>query len=221
MTIITVPLANRIMVRGRWSRLWLGWVLALGLLTIAVKCGWLASIDSGVAQWTKAIRSPGVDATVRMVTFFGSSSWVGAVIALMLWRWVTKCQWARLWAFIGAALLGIMGVAGIRLFVGQWRPDVQYIPAVLTPLMRFELAGFPSGHAFRSAFLYGWWAIVLSCNKKSWIRACSVACAMLILMVGGSRIYLHRHWFTDVVGGWLIAIIVLCFSCMTSLKKHG
>ena len=197
------------MVRERGSRAWLGCFLSLGLLAIAVKCGWLAAIDSGISQWTQTIRSTSMDSIVRMVTFFGSSLWIAAVIALMVWFWVAKRRWNDLWLFMGGGLLGIVGVACIRLLVGHWRPDVQDAPAAMDPITRFQLAGFPSGHAFRSAFLYGWWAFVLSCNKKFWIRACAIVCAILILIVGASRIYLHRHWFTDVIGGWLVAITVL------------
>lgn len=57
---------------------------------------------------------------------------------------------------------------------------------------------FPSGHTTCAASAYSSFAM---CFRKRWI---SVTCAIMILLVAVSRMYLCVHWPMDVVGGILI-----------------
>ncbi|OGG23797.1 hypothetical protein A3A79_01155 [Candidatus Gottesmanbacteria bacterium RIFCSPLOWO2_01_FULL_43_11b] len=58
---------------------------------------------------------------------------------------------------------------------------------------------YPSGHAARAMFL----ALLAYpfIKKKSWI---GFGLAAYIGLISFSRIYLGHHWFSDVVGGWLL-----------------
>lgn len=191
----------------QWGMVWL-WAALLVGLALTVKSGSLIWFDRSFAQWMEAIRTPGLDVAARTITFFGSSPWTLSVVtAAGLW-WLTRRQHMALLLFVGAGMCGLALHVLLRVWVAQWRPDA-VVPDSLNLVSAFDLAGFPSGHAFRSAFLYGWWAETLGRRARRWATAGVVGCGLLIFLVGASRVYVHRHWATDVVGGWLLALTTL------------
>ena len=197
--------------------------VALGLLSYQVAQGHLKLLDQQSAQWVRAWQSPAFDGLMRALTFFGSSVWALAILAALAslaWR---RGRRPEVLTFGGAFLLGLFIEGALRLWVAQWRPDTAAIPPALGLIGRMHLAGFPSGHAFRSAFLFGWlgWELVAWRSRLAGIG--QGLCVAMIGLVGISRVYLNRHWATDVLGGWLVACVVLSIakSWQTTLKSDG
>jgi len=191
-----------------WAAVWV-LATALALLAVAVKSGALVAVDRRIGMWVAGLRTPGADAAARALTFFGSSPWTLAACAVMGGWWVAKGRHDTLLVFLGAGAVGLALQALLRLWVGQWRPEVAAVPASLDLATRYDLAGFTSGHGFRSAFLYGWWGCGLWQRRTWWATAVAVALGLLIIAVGATRIYLGRHWASDVVGAWLLASLAL------------
>jgi undecaprenyl-diphosphatase len=173
-------------------------------------------MDRGVSAWVEAVRTPAGDAAARALTFFGSTPWTLAAVAVMgTWWWRGRRR--TLAAFLSAGAAGLAIQAGLRLLVGQWRPDVEAASVPMDLAARYDMAGFTSGHGFRSAFLFGWWgralwerrAPPLRAGRAWWATAGALGCGLVILAVGATRVYLRRHWVTDVLGAWLVALVVL------------
>lgn len=63
--------------------------------------------------------------------------------------------------------------------------------------------GLPSGHTSTAVVLWGSLIILF---KQKWIKYLSVS---LIILVPMSRLYLARHFFADVLAGYLLGLIIL------------
>ena len=86
-------------------------------------------------------------------------------------------------------------------------------------------AAFPSGHATQSTAFYAMLAVVLGAGLS--IRKQAVlwsAAALVVLIVGASRIYLGAHWLTDVLAGYALGAtwvaIVIAVLLITSQRTR-
>ncbi len=71
---------------------------------------------------------------------------------------------------------------------------------------------FPSGHSMNAATIYG---SIAYRGKKKWLWACA---AVMIFLVGFSRVYLGVHFPTDVLVGWACGFILLIIVSMLQKK---
>lgn len=69
---------------------------------------------------------------------------------------------------------------------------------------------FPSGHAMVNIALYGMVILLVwkYIENKKLRYIITAVCASLILAIGYSRVYLGVHYTTDVLGGWVIGLVV-------------
>lgn len=85
----------------------------------------------------------------------------------------------------------------------------------LMPLLR-EARGysFPSGHALMSFTFYGLLIYLVWLNvKNAWFKwILIIALALLILVIGLSRVYLRVHYASDVIAGYCIGLMWLLLS---------
>ncbi|MBI3312351.1 MAG: phosphatase PAP2 family protein, partial [Candidatus Omnitrophica bacterium] len=191
------------------SALWV-WAVAFGLLTYQVARGHTVRFDHAIAQWVAALRSPALDGPMKFATQFGSLNWaVCGLLGVSLWAWRREETRASLPTFLAAFLIGMVMETVLKLTVPHWRPSVTTLPASMNAAMHLRLAGFPSGHAFYSACVFGWLASACSSMKRWWARWFSLGCVALIGLVGFTRLYLNRHWASDVLGSWLLTLLVL------------
>jgi len=94
------------------------------------------------------------------------------------------------------------GTPRVALFVIAVLVDRDFGVRLSTP----ELDAFPSGHAMRSMGLAA--SLVLVTWAHGW-RSLLVMAALSVLLIGVSRVYLGVHSPTDVMAGWLAALVVV------------
>lgn len=70
---------------------------------------------------------------------------------------------------------------------------------------------FPSGHSMVGLSFYGFiiYLLVKKMKNKKLRNILIILLSLLIITIGFSRIYLGVHYFTDIIGGFLLAIIYL------------
>jgi undecaprenyl-diphosphatase len=108
------------------------------------------------------------------------------------------------------ALLVVVTIAGawlldtgLKLFFARTRPEpfYDYYPAPSS-------YSFPSGHALFSVCFFGGVAVLLTHRINSRVAQVAVwlLAAVIILLIGSSRVYLGVHYPTDVVGGYAVGL---------------
>lgn len=165
-----------------------------------------SDLDARLSLAVQRHRSPAGDDAMRLITRLGDpllllGLGVGAGAAC-LWRGQGHSA-----AFSLACVLGVPLNYGIKLLIRQPRPPIEFLLAGSGATG----SGFPSGHAMGSCISYGFLAVLIggsSLRRRE--RAIWMALLILLpLLVGFSRVYLGVHWPTDVLGGWLVGLLVL------------
>jgi membrane-associated phospholipid phosphatase len=112
-----------------------------------------------------------------------------AALALLLTR-----SWQRALLFLAIVLSGRVLVEVQKMELDRQRPDA------LGRLVHVTSLSFPSAHAAYSMMTWLSLALLLASPNR---RAGAVAAAVIVAFaVGLTRLVLHVHWPSDVIGGW-------------------
>lgn len=88
-----------------------------------------------------------------------------------------------------------------------------WLPHRVPPPRRSPLTpSYPSGHTLRSTAVMSTAAYLASRERLVDWRLALAPGAVVGPLAGLDRVYLDRHWITDVVGGWLAAISLAALS---------
>jgi undecaprenyl-diphosphatase len=174
----------------------------------------LTVVDPAVATFVAGHRPAWLTPVVQLVTWLGSSFFIiplGVVVGGYFWlrRHLRQPLGMMAAAFLGAA--GLYDV--VKPTVGRARP-----PAALQVGGPDDGWAFPSGHATQSISFYGMLAIVLilwyAPNRRLLF---AIAAALVVIVVGASRLYLGVHWLTDVLGGYALGLTWMSLVMVASL----
>ncbi len=146
--------------------------------------------------WLAGFRTEGLNHFFRFLNFFDTNYFYFLLVPVIWvgfsWRWGSRI-------FFLLIIAGFLNYFFKNLF-GQPRPFV-YLPNIeLIPLRSF---GFPSGGA-QSSLLLGGLVIHYWKGNKGLIVGLSY-----LVLISFSRIYLGVHYFTDLIGGWILGALLL------------
>lgn len=208
-------------VRGFHSAV--GLFLALGLvLALAAVAAFAAlagemmegetqAFDVAVLRWMERRHTPRLDAWALEVTSLGSGLVVAMTVGVAsVFLWVTRHRYSvvLLWtAVLGSGLV----TRTMKAFFDRPRPDV--FPW-LTPYV--DRGSFPSGHATTSMVVYltiAYLVARLTDDRRLRVFTMGVA-AVVILLIGASRLYLGVHYPSDVLGGYAVGFAWATFCAL-------
>lgn len=129
---------------------------------------------------------------------------IGAVLAVI--AWLAGRRRPALALAAGLALMVLLQFA-VKEIVDRPRPT----PDLVDLRDGYTSPSFPSGHTMSPTYLYGFLAAAALASSLSWsLRAAAVTVAAAFLLLGGlANVYLGVHWTSDVIGGYLWALLVL------------
>jgi membrane-associated phospholipid phosphatase len=173
----------------------------------------LALADPHVTAWVVAHRVGWLTGVLRVVTWLGSLAVIVPVAVLAAFFFLLR--WRR-WGPVVLLAVAIAGAVGLYNFlkhlVGRPRP-----PSAIW-IGHFSGASFPSGHAAQSVACYATLALIVGAGRPARVKISLWAgAALVVLVVGFSRIYLAAHWLTDVLGGYALSAAWLAVIWMVML----
>lgn len=159
--------------------------------------------DNALRGWVHAHASEWLTPLMQGCSFFGSTMFLTLAALVVLFAFLRSGHKhsAVLFAvtMIGATVLNWV----LKTSFGRERP----IPFFDTPLPASY--SFPSGHSLFALCFFGSlaWIWCAHHRERSSKLAIWIAAALVVLSVGLSRIYLGVHYPSDVVAGYLAAIV--------------
>jgi undecaprenyl-diphosphatase len=178
--------------------------VGFALLLLLVRDQWkpLESMDHNVAVYMNRVVGAHhrMQAVLQFITAFGSTFVLSCIVAIVAIALIIRRR-ARLAAYLVVTGVGalIMGPA-LKLLVGRLRPVVEQVIIVAPG------NSFPSGHSLGSFTCYGALLLVfLPALSGVGRRLAYIGTAVLIFLIGFSRVALGVHFVSDVLGGWLLA----------------
>ena len=196
-------------IRARVRVLLVAYIIVLAVVGLLAFAAHNTSVLPGDLPFTRELqesKSPiiaGVFYYVSALGFTVPSATIEIVALLILWLLRLRLEAIFLALTLLADLVGLI----IKIVVGRARPS----PDLVHVVQQIQQPSFPSGHTLHYTVFYGFLIVIMFTSfKPSWPRTVAlVIFALLIVLVGPSRVYLGEHWPTDVIAGYLIGALCL------------
>lgn len=173
--------------------------------------------DDTIFKWLQPIHSVPMTHIMIAITFVGSKYFLFPCYSTLViyYLFIRK----KLWFAVALALTGFAG--NQLLFLMQ---DVFKRVRPANPLINYVNGyGYPSGHSFAS-FVFAGLLSYLIWQKPlhtKWKLAYTIVLVLIASIIAMSRIYLHVHYPTDVLGGFYLSIVWLmpCLWTLSYIEK--
>ena len=164
-------------------------------------------------------------ATAWVTTTMGGVSWLGSSQGLLL---VTTAAASFFVArrHLREAALVVLAFAGAELLYSLLKVEfARPRPSFADPVVPQDAGySFPSGHATASMAVYGALAYLALTTLRGtrWPRiACTAGLLALVAAIGFSRLYLGKHFPSDVIAGWCAAAAWLTILALLLFPPRG
>lgn len=190
-------------------------LLAIGVVTGFATTRWDARADLWMASHQNATLLRGAHLVSRT-----AQAWVGVVVVLVIG--VVAAVWRRRWWPVAAAAAVAVVLVG-SVYAGK--VVVAHAHDAVGPSVDRDI-GFPSGHAATAVVMAGTALVLLGGRLPRPLRRAAVVVLVLYAgVIGVSRLYIRVHVLSDVLGGWLLGIVIVLALALVEarrrLRAHG
>ena len=162
-------------------------------------------LDTPIRNAVHARSSPPLTAVMRGVSLCGSEVILVPLGVILVW-WLVAANRRRAAVVFAVAALGAEALDQImKLLFHRLRPEPFF--GLVSPITH----SFPSGHAMVSCCFFGVLAAILDAREPSRVKrmAMFAIAALIVGLMGFSRVYLGLHYPTDVLAGYAAAVVWL------------
>ena len=180
-------------------------IVVLCLMLFSVICYGILGYDSLVIDTNiygfiaDNIMNDGLTPILKVITELGGVAFT-IIAGVLIFIFCKKIRWFVTFDLVGVTLINQL----LKHIIRRPRPNI---------LRLVEESGysFPSGHSMVSMTFYGIiiYLVYKNVNDKYLKWLLITLLSLLILAIGFSRIYVGVHYFTDVVGGFLLGLAYL------------
>ncbi len=182
--------------------------VSFAILTFFAKQSSFFYFDLVVTRSIQSFNAPWFDSLMRFMSQIGDwPNWAFVLSIITAIFWYKKMIKPGYFLFV-SVLGGLVLSELFKTLVGRVRPD----PNLIHQLAHFIRSdSFPSGHVMFATTLFGFLLFdsVTHPRKTPIYYILNTIYLILIPMMGLSRIYLGAHWFSDVLGAYLLAFLWL------------
>ncbi len=175
----------------------------------------LVKVDHWITGHISSIRSPLADRAMVVVTQFGGRNVLPLGTVAVIGLFLAMRRYVLAAGFLIANAGGYLLVVILKMTIQRERPFTEYT--------HLEVAGFsyPSGHAMMAVIFYGMLAYFIIRAVQSMMMRVFIVCiaALVITMIGFSRIYLGVHYISDVAAGFAGGLFWLSV-CITGIEVY-
>jgi len=188
-------------------------LLVFLVLAHLVHGGETLRFDAAVFHFFQAHQSPAAHLLMAGISLLASGWAISAVsLACVAAFWMMPARRPDALALLLAAAGGQGVVYGLKALFHRARPDVAFASLGYS---------FPSGHSFAAVTLYGmlaYWLVCADPRRGAWVWS---GAALLILLIGFSRVFLGVHYASDVAAGFASGLPWLWGCCALSSYSFG
>ncbi len=186
-------------------------VLGLGVfavLALALPGRGSLGIDREAFAALDGVRGRPGDELARTLTQLGSAylAWPLALLGCVTLGLERRPRAAA--GLLAGAVGAIIAVGAAKDLIGRPRP-----PGSLVPTAGLS---FPSGHATYATFWLGVALLVAVGRRGHGQRALVATGAVVMLLVGLTRVYLRAHYLSDVLAGWGVSSALLALGALAA-----
>ncbi len=179
------------------------WLIGIAVAALAIALGFY--FDDTVRDFMAEHQTPALRSFMRSVSLFGDwPSHVAFGLLLLAIAWSDSKKWTRIFLamLIAMSLAGVTGNV-IKRTIPRPRPSVHTDMRWGGPRFSSKYHSFPSGHVDASTAFF--------CTLFLANRRIGLACFLIPILIGLSRMYLGAHYLSDVVCAAVLGISCALF----------
>jgi len=197
-------------------------IMLFGLLAWFVHVHPILPLDEAITDSFQQNQAPWLRITMLAISYPGSSLLLPVLVLLTaVFFWVVGLRLEAL-LVVGLSTVSLLLNLLLKIQVSRPRPTANLV-RIIQAATGYS---FPSGHVM--AYIAYWgllfsFGFILFEGRHWWRTALLATSAAFVVLIGPSRVYLGDHWFSDVLGAYLIGGVLLGLALIIylPLKERG
>lgn len=174
-------------------------------------------VDIEFSEEIQENQHPFLDALMKGVSAVGVFPY-SVIMVLFTAMLFLLCKYKREAFYISATLISGLISSSLKIIINRPRPSADLVRIIAET----KRQSFPSGHMLFYVVFFGFLILLMyhlkSINKSLRLMLGAIS-LFFIFTIPFSRVYLGAHWFTDVLGGFLLGIFCLLILGYFYLRK--